>query len=152
MHAMSPGPLKGLSEQEQGTSRAAENRAPRGNSSSAPSQTQLQTAASSQGTGGREDNGVAGTGPGNMPSGISVLELKQMTALRMAHAQGHLGGASSFPYGEPRNREKFDTRLLISPFFFLLSVLVFCIKRQSVVFVVSLCPEATLVCNTSYTS
>lgn len=41
-----------------------------------------------------------GAGPGNMSGGISVQELKQMTALRMAQAQGHLGVVSSFPYGE----------------------------------------------------
>lgn len=44
---------------------------------------------------------AGGAGPGNMPSGISVQELKQMTALRMAHAQGHVRVVSPFqPYGE----------------------------------------------------
>lgn len=38
-----------------------------------------------------------------MPSGISVQELKQMTALRMAHAQGHVRVVSPFQqYGEGR--------------------------------------------------
>lgn len=37
-----------------------------------------------------------GGGSGNMPSGISVQELKQMTALRMAHEQGHLRVVSPF--------------------------------------------------------
>lgn len=41
-----------------------------------------------------------GGGPGHMPSGISVQELKQMTALRMAHEQGHLRVVSPFHYSE----------------------------------------------------
>lgn len=41
---------------------------------------------------------VAGCGPVNMPSSISVQELKQMTALRMAHEQGHLRVVSPFRF------------------------------------------------------
>lgn len=41
---------------------------------------------------------LAGCGPVNMPSSISVQELKQMTALRMAHEQGHLRVVSPFRF------------------------------------------------------
>lgn len=50
-----------------------------------------------------KDLARVGGGPGNMPSGISVQELKQMTALRMAHEQGHVRVVSPFhasAYGE----------------------------------------------------
>ncbi|CAM9920432.1 unnamed protein product, partial [Discosporangium mesarthrocarpum] len=47
-----------------------------------------------------------GTGPGGMPSGISVQELKQMTALRMAHAQGHLYVANPYQYVVPAITQK----------------------------------------------
>lgn len=60
-------------------------------SSAAGSVTSSQQGASSQANSG---------GPGHMPSGISVQELKQMTALRMAHEQGHIRVVSPFHYGE----------------------------------------------------
>lgn len=48
----------------------------------------------------QQSSGGGGGGPGNMPSGISVQELKQMTALRMAHEQAHLRASSPFASGE----------------------------------------------------
>lgn len=49
----------------------------------------------------QQSGGGGGGGPGNMPSGISVQELKQMTALRMAHEQAHHRTSSPFASGEP---------------------------------------------------
>lgn len=48
----------------------------------------------------QQQQSTGGGGPGNMPSGISVQELKQMTALRMAHEQAHLRASSPFASGE----------------------------------------------------
>ena len=48
----------------------------------------------------QQQSSGGGGGPGNMPSGISVQELKQMTALRMAHEQAHLRASSPFASGE----------------------------------------------------
>lgn len=91
-HANAPGPVKGLREDHMGVS--VDNRASRLNGNASHGAQALPTG----GTG----NGV---GPGNMSSGISVQELKQMTALRMAQEQGHLRVVSPFSYGEDFSRK-----------------------------------------------
>lgn len=86
-YVANPGPLKGVREEHAVVAADARVTRMNGNTSSSSQ------AFSSNGTGN-------GAGPGNMSSGISVQELKQMTALRMAQAQGHLRVVSPFQYGE----------------------------------------------------
>lgn len=55
---------------------------------------------------GQHKSGSDGAGAGNLPSGISVQELKKATALRMAsqQQQAHLRVASPFSYGKKAER------------------------------------------------